>query len=265
MSVSHPLSATLPPTTVSLTELVDWCDQTLAISAFKDYAPNGLQVEGKQVITKLVTGVTASLALIEAAIAENADAIMVHHGYFWKGEDAALTRIKGKRIQRLYQRNLSLIAYHLPLDAHTTLGNNIAFADLMGFKTLGGLYPEEKNPIGNIGECEPISVSDMSELLRKKLRRRPRYLAGGSEMIRKVAWCTGGAQDMIHQAAAMGCDAYFSGEISERTFHEAAELGIHYFECGHHATERGGIQRFGQAITQQFGIEVEFIDIENPI
>lgn len=265
MTVSHPLSATLTPSTVSLTKLVDWCDQTLAISAFKDYAPNGLQVEGKPVISKLVTGVTASLALIDAAIAENADAIMVHHGYFWKGEDAALTGMKGKRVQRLYQKNISLIAYHLPLDAHTALGNNITFADLMGFKTLGGLYPEEKNPIGNIGECEPMSVPEMSELLRKKLGRRPRFLAGGPDLIRKVAWCTGGAQDMIHQAAAMGCDAYFSGEVSERTFHEAAELGIHYFECGHHATERGGIQRLGQAIAQQFGIQVEFIDIENPV
>jgi len=265
MPVSDSLPATLSSSTVSLTKLVDWCNQTLAISSFKDYAPNGLQVEGKPVISKLVTGVTASLALIDAAISENADAIMVHHGYFWKGEDATLTGMKSKRIQRLFQRNISLIAYHLPLDAHTALGNNIAFADLMGFKTQGGLYPEEKNPVGNIGICEPMTVPAMAELLRKKLGRRPRYLAGGPDMIKKVAWCTGGAQDFIHQAAKMGCDAYFSGEVSERTFHEAAELGIHYFECGHHATERGGIQRLGQAIAEQFGIEVEFIDIENPV
>ena len=250
---------------VSLKELTRWCDTTLQVSKFKDYAPNGLQVEGSPTISKIVTGVTASLSLIEAAISENADAILVHHGYFWKGEDPCLTGMKGRRIRRLLHKNISLIAYHLPLDAHPQLGNNIAFAELMGFTTLGGLNPDEKYPIGNIGECEPTTVSAMAELLRKTLGRRPRYLAGGPETIRKVGWCTGGAQDFIHQAAKMGCDAYFSGEVSERTFHDAAELGIHYFECGHHATERGGIMRLGQAVAQQFGIDVEFIDIENPV
>jgi dinuclear metal center YbgI/SA1388 family protein len=265
MSLSSATSSTTSNKTITLQQLVQWCDTTLKVSQFKDYAPNGLQVEGNPTISKIVTGVTASLSLIEVAISENADAILVHHGYFWKGEDPCLTRMKGQRIRRLMQKNISLIAYHLPLDAHPQFGNNIAFAELMGFKTLGGLDPDEKNPIGNIGECAPTSVSAMAELLRKKLDRRPRYLGGGPETIRKVAWCTGGAQDFIHQAAKMGCDAYFSGEVSERTFHEAAELGIHYFECGHHATERGGIMRLGQAIEQQFRVAVEFIDIENPV
>jgi dinuclear metal center YbgI/SA1388 family protein len=265
MPVSESLSSNTSSGFVSLKELTRWCDTTLQVSKFKDYAPNGLQVEGSPTISKIVTGVTASLSLIEAAIAENADAILVHHGYFWKGEDPCLTGMKGRRIRRLLHKNISLIAYHLPLDAHPQLGNNIAFAELMGFTTLGGLNPDEKYPIGNLGECEPTTVPAMAELLRKTLGRRPRYLAGGPETIRKVGWCTGGAQDFIHQAAKMGCDAYFSGEVSERTFHDAAELGIHYFECGHHATERGGIMRLGQAVAQQFGIDVEFIDIENPV
>ncbi len=273
MPVSPPLSSAQLPQTrtqggsgqIDLRELVDWCDQTLKASAFKDYAPNGLQVAGNPVVRKVVTGVTANLALIDAAIAAQADAILVHHGYFWKGEDACLTGMKGTRIARLYQHNLSLIAYHLPLDAHTRLGNNIAFAELLGFTTTGGLDPAERYPVGNLGECAPMSVADMVALLSEKLGRPPRHLPGGPALIRKVGWCTGGAQDMIHQAAAMGCDAYFSGEVSERTFSEAAELGIHYFECGHHATERGGIQRLGAALAEQFGIGVEFVDIENPV
>lgn len=273
MPVSYPLSSPqldqnlgqTPSGAIGLNELIHWCDQTLNAAAFKDYAPNGLQVAGKPLIAKVVTGVTANLALIDAAINAQADAILVHHGYFWKGEDPCLTGMKGQRIARLYQHNLSLIAYHLPLDAHTRLGNNIAFAELMGFTTTGGLDPAERYPIGNIGECTPTTVADMLAQLTEKLGRTPRHLPGGPELIRKIGWCTGGAQDMIHQAALMGCDAYFSGEVSERTFSEAAELGIHYFECGHHATERGGVQRLGAALAEQFGIAVEFIDIENPV
>ncbi len=250
---------------LSLKDLLRWCDSTLSVSAFKDYAPNGLQIEGNPQICKIVTGVTASLALIEAAIAEQADAILVHHGYFWKNEDQCLTGIKAQRIRKLMQNNISLLGYHLPLDAHPELGNNVAFAELMGFKISGGLDPHEKNPIGHIGQCTPMTATDMADLITSKLGCGPRHLAGGPEIIRTVGWCTGGAQDFIQQDAKMGCDAYFSGEVSERTFHEAAELGIHYFGCGHHATERGGIMRLGQAVALQFGIPVQFIDIENPV
>ncbi len=269
MSCAMPVSSPLSPNTthpeLSLADLLRWCDQTLSPHAFKDYAPNGLQVEGKANIRKIVTGVTANLAFIDAAIAAQADAILVHHGYFWKGEDACLKGMKGKRIQRLFQHHLSLLAYHLPLDAHPELGNNKAFADLMGFTMTSGLDPAEKYPVGNVGYCDPITAPAMCDLLEQRLGRKPRHLAGGPVIIRKVGWCTGGAQDFLTQAALMGCDAYFSGEVSERTFHEATELGIHYFECGHHATERGGIQRLGQAIAKQFGIDVEFINIENPV
>jgi putative NIF3 family GTP cyclohydrolase 1 type 2 len=186
MPVSESLSSNTSSGFVSLKELTRWCDTTLQVSKFKDYAPNGLQVEGSPTISKIVTGVTASLSLIEAAIAENADAILVHHGYFWKGEDPCLTGMKGRRIRRLLHKNISLIAYHLPLDAHPQLGNNIAFAELMGFTTLGGLNPDEKYPIGNLGECEPTTVPAMAELLRKTLGRRPFAKWVGVQAARRI-------------------------------------------------------------------------------
>lgn len=250
---------------ILLPDLVRWCDQTLSATSFKDYCPNGLQIEGQPVIKRLVTGVTASQALIEAAIEHQADAILVHHGYFWKGEAQPLTGIKGRRIKRLMQHDMSLIAYHLPLDAHPTYGNNRMLADLLGFEMTGGLDPSEARPIGNVGHCTPRTVPEMLSLLENKLGRPAQHLAGGGNIIQKVGWCTGGAPDFIHQAAAQGCDAYISGEVSERTFHDAAELGIHYFACGHHATERGGVKRLGEEIASQFGISVVFIDLFNPI
>ncbi len=250
---------------ILLPDLVRWCDQTLSATSFKDYCPNGLQIEGQPVIKRLVTGVTASQALIEAAIEHQADAILVHHGYFWKGEAQPLTGIKGRRIKRLMQHDMSLIAYHLPLDAHPTYGNNRMLADLLGFEMTGGLDPSEARPICNVGHCTPRTVPEMLSLLENKLGRPAQHLAGGGNIIQKVGWCTGGAPDFIHQAAAQGCDAYISGEVSERTFHDAAELGIHYFACGHHATERGGVKRLGEEIASQFGISVVFINLFNPI
>lgn len=250
---------------ILLADLVRWCDQTLSAASFKDYCPNGLQVEGKPVVERLITGVTASQALIDAAIERQADAILVHHGYFWKGEAQPLTGIKGKRIKQLMQHDISLIAYHLPLDAHPRLGNNRTLADVLGFTITGGLDPSEARPIGNVGHCAPLTVPEMLALIEDKLGRPAQHLAGGGNIIQKVGWCTGGAPDFIHQAAAQGCDAYLSGEVSERTFHDAAELGIHYFACGHHATERGGAQRLGAEIAAQFGISVEFVDLFNPV
>lgn len=250
---------------ILLADLVRWCDQTLSAASFKDYCPNGLQVEGKPVVERLITGVTASQALIDAAIERQADAILVHHGYFWKGEAQPLTGIKGKRIKQLMQHDISLIAYHLPLDAHPRLGNNRTLADVLGFTITGGLDPSEARPIGNVGHCAPLTVPEMLALIEDKLGRPAQHLAGGGNIIQKVGWCTGGAPDFIHQAAAQGCDAYLSGEVSERTFHDAAELGIHYFACGHHATERGGAQCLGAEIAAQFGISVEFIDLFNPV
>lgn len=252
-------------TSISRDELIQLCDTWLSPQHFRDYAPNGLQVAGKAAITKVVTGVTASLALIEAAIKAQADAILVHHGYFWKGEESALVGMKGARIRKLLQHNLSLIAYHLPLDAHPEFGNNAALAQAMKWMVTGGLNPDESRPIGLVGTCEPQSPLEMTQRLASVLQREPLHLAGGPDIIRRIGWCTGAAQDWIDQAAAQGCDAYISGEVSERTFHAAQELGIHYFAAGHHATERGGIRMLGERIARETGIEVEFIDITNPV
>lgn len=251
---------------VELKQLLKWCDQTLNVKAFKDYCPNGLQVEGHPEVEKIITAVTASQEAIDAAIAERAQVLLVHHGYFWKGEPDVLTGMKGKRIKALMQHDISLVAYHLPLDAHPTLGNNVALADLLDIKITGALDPNEAIPIGNVGELEhAVSVATLTDVLTQKLGRAPMNLAGSSKTIQKIGFCTGGAQDYLYKAVLQGCDAYISGEVSERTYHEAKELGIHYFACGHHATERGGVQRLGQALAQQFNLDVKFIDFNNPV
>lgn len=251
---------------VELNQLLAWCNQTLNVQAFKDYCPNGLQIEGSHTVHKVITAVTASAEAIEAAIEAKADALIVHHGYFWKGEPAPLTGIKGQRIKKLMQHNISLIAYHLPLDAHSRLGNNTALADLLDIRITGPLDPAESQPIGNVGElATAMPIEAFITHLGNRLQRMPLHLPGTSASIKKLGFCTGAAQDFLVKAAALHCDAYISGEVSERTYHEARELGIHYFCCGHHATERGGIQRLGQALAQQFNLEVSFMDFNNPV
>ncbi len=251
---------------VELNSLISWCNDTLQTHAFKDYCPNGLQVEGKPYVSKIITAVTASQAAIDAAIAEQADALLVHHGYFWKGEPEPLTGMKGARIKKLMQHDISLIAYHLPLDAHPTLGNNAALADLLDITITGALDPSETKPIGNVGRiAQAVTVQAFQQHLEQKLQRQVLHLPGKSSAIQKIGFCTGGAQDFLYKAAQQGCDAYISGEVSERTFHEAAELGLHYFACGHHATERGGVQRLGKALAKQFKLIEKFIDFENPV
>lgn len=251
--------------------LTQFCDNYLTADAFKDYAPNGLQVDGDRLVSRIVTGVTACEALIDAAIAAKADAIMVHHGYFWKGEAEAIVGIKGTRIRKLMQHGISLIAYHLPLDAHPIIGNNARLADILGLTITGALYPHESHPVGNIAECTAQSAESLSAVISKALGRMPLHISSNydqllqtNKLIERIGICTGGAQDMIEQAALMGCDAYISGEISERTTHSARELGIDYFACGHHATERAGIQALGELIAKQFNLPVTFIDIDNP-
>ena len=259
---------------ISAQALTQFCDDYLSTSAFKDYAPNGLQVDGGRPIQRIVTGVTACEALIDAAIADNADAIMVHHGYFWKGEPAPLTGMKGRRVRKLMQHGISMIGYHLPLDAHPISGNNAKLADMLGMTITGALYPTESHPVGNIATCTPQTADDLIATMTQALGRAPLHISAeyhadssaqtNGRLIERVGICTGGAQDMIEQAASMGCDAFISGEISERTTHSARELGIDYFACGHHATERGGIQALGEIVAQKFGLPVTFIDIENP-
>ena len=266
-------------TVMTAQALTEFCDDYLSADAFQDYAPNGLQVDGGKPIQRIVTGVTACEALIDAAIADNADAIMVHHGYFWKGEASPLTGMKGQRIRKLMQHGISLIGYHLPLDAHPIIGNNAKLAEDLDMTIIGALYPNETHPVGNIATCTPQSPQSLIAQITDALGRIPLHISAeyqssihlesesqpkNNRIIERVGICTGGAQDMIEQAALMGCDAFISGEISERTTHIARELGIDYFACGHHATERGGIQALGNIVAQQFGIPVTFIDIDNP-
>ena len=270
-------STQISDTAISAQALTEFCDEYLSAPAFKDYAPNGLQVDGGRPIQRIVTGVTACEALIDAAIANNADAILVHHGYFWKGEPAPITGMKGQRIRKLMQHGISLIGYHLPLDAHPRIGNNAKLAELLDMSIIGALYPTESHPVGNIATCTPQSAQSLITQITEALGRLPLHISAhyqvsdtnqsdgqNDRLIERVGICTGGAQDMIEQAALMGCDAFISGEISERTTHIARELGIDYFACGHHATERGGIQALGELIAEQFGLPVTFIDIDNP-
>lgn len=232
---------------------------------FKDYAPNGLQVQGRDAIQTLVSGVTASRALIERAIALNADAIFVHHGYFWKSEDPTITGMKFQRVKALIDHGINLFAYHLPLDAHPELGNNAQLAKVLGFRIEGGLQPGEPRPIGNVGSlAQSLALEQLGAQLAEKLGRPPLLVRGGDHPIRRIAWCTGGAQGYIEQAAALGADAYLSGEISEQTVHIARECGIHYIAAGHHATERFGASAVGQHLAERFGLAHHFIDIDNP-
>lgn len=249
-----------------LQDIIQWCDQTLKSPEFKDYAPNGLQIEGKIEVRKILAAVTASQDAIDAAIRENADLLLVHHGYFWKGEAYPITGMRGKRIKSLIQHDISLLAYHLPLDSHPSLGNNAAIADLLELERIEALDPSERHPIGNIGYLnQPMPVEDFKKFVSEKLKFDAIHLPADKNMIEKVGFCTGGAQDFIVKAAEQGCDAYISGEVSERTFYEAKELGVHYFACGHHATERYGVQRLGQAISEQFDIEYVYFELNNPI
>ena len=249
-----------------LQDIIQWCDQTLKSTEFKDYAPNGLQIEGKTEVRKILAAVTASQDAIDAAIRENADLLLVHHGYFWKGEAYPITGMRGKRIKSLIQHDISLLAYHLPLDSHPSLGNNAAIADLLKLERIEALDPSERHPIGNIGYLnQPMPVEEFKTFVSEKLKFDVTHLPADKNMIEKVGFCTGGAQDFIVKAAEQGCDAYISGEVSERTFYEAKELGIHYFACGHHATERYGVQRLGQAISEQFDIEYVYFELNNPI
>ncbi|ANB01342.1 Nif3-like dinuclear metal center hexameric protein [Ectothiorhodospira sp. BSL-9] len=248
---------------VAIQDLVSHVDDLLNVSAFTDYSPNGLQVQGRPHVGRLVTGVTASRALIEAAIQHGADALLVHHGYFWKGEDARVTGMKRERLRLLLAHDINLLAYHLPLDAHPELGNNAQLARLLEFQVEGPMRPDG---VGNFGRPQQvISGQELKDRIARRLQREPLWIASGRESIQRVGWCTGGAQGMIEQAVALGLDAFITGEVSEQTVHVAREEGIHFFAAGHHATERYGPKALGEYLAQTLALSHEFIDIDNPI
>lgn len=241
-------------------------DRLLQADKFRDYCPNGLQVEGREQIQRVVTGVTASQALIDAALVEEADAILVHHGYFWKGEDARVRGMKKQRLQTLLQHDINLFAYHLPLDAHPQLGNNAQLARVLDLETDAGMEPGNPLSVGLSGRLpHTMSAGEFAEYVESRLGRQVLHVGEQEDEIETLAWCTGAAQGLIEQAQALGVDAYLSGEISEPTTHIARETGIHYFACGHHATERYGVQALGQWLADEFDIEHIFIDVDNPV
>jgi dinuclear metal center YbgI/SA1388 family protein len=251
---------------VSIHALVSHCDQLLEVERFHDYCPNGLQVEGRPEVTRILSGVTASQALLEVAVEWQADLILVHHGYFWKGESQPVIGIKQRRLKTLLLNEINLVAYHLPLDAHPVLGNNARLADLLGFKVTGPLEPGAVPAIGNVGHLEqPLSLDLLQARISEVLKRSPQVIRGGEHAIRTLAWCTGAAERMIDLALAQGADAFISGEISEPVVHIAREAGIHYIGAGHHATERYGVQALGEHLAEQFGLEHRFVDIDNPV
>lgn len=243
--------------------LVQYLDQLLTAKKFTDYCPNGLQVEGSSEIFKIVTGVSASLALIDEAISQQADTILVHHGYFWKGENPSVLGFKKERLKKLLTHNINLIAYHLPLDAHEVFGNNVQLAQHLNFEILG---QDETHHLLFYGQTKPQSVADFTDFLTQQLNRAPLVLGKNkSGQIRKIAWCSGAAQNYLNDAAALGVDAFLSGEVSEKTTHEAKELGLYYFAIGHHASERYGIQALAQHLAKEFPVECVFVDLPNPV
>lgn len=251
--------------TVQLSEILALCDRLMEPWQFQDYCPNGLQVDGNEKVKKIVTGVTASQALIEAAVAEDAQAILVHHGYFWKGDDPCVRGMLRNRLAQLLRHNISLIAYHLPLDAQPEFGNNVRLAEVLEIEVSGGMEPDRERSIGLLGRLpRPMTAEKFCRHLENRLGRTPLHVAGPQSKIETVAWCTGAAQGFIERAGGLRVDAYLSGEISEPTTHVARELGIHYFAAGHHATERYGIEALGERIADELGVTHRFIDIDNP-
>ncbi|KAF1044436.1 MAG: GTP cyclohydrolase 1 type 2 [Herbaspirillum frisingense] len=246
-------------------EFAKYLGQTLNAAQYRDYCPNGLQVEGRAGIGRVVSGVTASLALIEAALDLKADAILVHHGYFWRGEDMRVIGTKQRRLKLLLSNDVNLFAYHLPLDAHPQLGNNAQLARQLDLSATGRFGDDD---LGWLGRCNSPAVktaADLAALIEKRLGRMPLLIGDPQQAVGDVAWCTGAAQGMLGEAIAAGASVYISGEISEPTVHLARETGTIYIAAGHHATERYGVQALGAHAAEHFGIEHQFIDIDNPV
>ena len=249
---------------VALSSLVAEADRYLNAAAIADYCPNGLQVEGRGQVARIVSGVTASQALLDAAVEAQADLVLVHHGYFWKNEDARVVGMKQRRLKTLLSHDISLLAYHLPLDVHPEVGNNVQLGRLLGLSVEGPLEPGNPRSVGLVGALPvPLAPAEFRLRVAEALGREPLMIEGRGA-IRRVAWCTGGAQGYIEQAVAAGVDAYLTGEISEPTVHVARENGLSFFAAGHHATERYGVCALGDYLAGRFAIEHLFIDCDNP-
>ncbi len=248
-------------------ELEQYLNNLLKPRGINDYCPNGLQLEGSNEVKKIVTGVTASQALINAAISKGADTLIVHHGLFWKNDSYVIRGMKYQRIKALMDNNINLFAYHLPLDIHPALGNNAQLGKLLGISNISVLDADDPQCIVVQGELEKtVTGNDFAQLINKQLARECLHISPiNNKKIKTLAWCTGGGQSYIELAAEKGIDAFISGEVSEQTTHIAHEMNIHFFAAGHHATERYGIKALGEHLAKALGVEVEFLDINNPV
>ncbi|MEP4485758.1 MAG: Nif3-like dinuclear metal center hexameric protein [Halioglobus sp.] len=249
-----------------LEQLTTYIDELLEPGRFSDYCPNGLQVQGRPRVERLVTGVTASQALLDAAVEWNADAVLVHHGYFWRGEDPTVRGMKRCRLKTLLLNDVSLLAYHLPLDAHPELGNNARLGQLLSLEQVGPLEPHKSDGVGDVGRLPaPLPVSELLSQLEQLTGRTPLHIGDPEAVVETIAWCTGAAQGYIDAAVSARADVFITGEASEPTVHVAREENIHFIAAGHHATERYGVQAVGEHLAQQFSLEHRFIDIDNPV
>lgn len=246
-----------------LSELRDYIGSLLEVSRFRDYCPNGVQLEGRGEVRRIATGVTASQRLLDAAVAWNADAILVHHGYFWRNEDATITGIKKRRIAHLLRHDVSLMAYHLPLDAHPEFGNNVQLGTRLGFVEQGRFGEQDIACYGDLAQV--LTLAQLSAHIATVLQRIPQVIGMDTQPIRRVAWCTGAAQGHFEAAIALGVDAFLTGEISEPCVHIAEETGVAFIAAGHHATERYGVQALGEHLAAHFGVEHRFFDMDNPV
>lgn len=248
---------------MQLIELQTYLDELLDVARFRDYSPNGLQVEGRAEVRRLLCGVTASQALVDRAVDGGFDAILVHHGYFWRGEDGRITGIRKRRLASLLCNDISLLAYHLPLDAHPELGNNAQLGRLLGWSAEGRFGEQDLGWIGRPEHVGPAAY--VARSLAARLGREPMLVGDPDRSVHRVAWCTGGAQGYFEQAISAGVDLYVSGEISEQTVHLARESGIPYIAAGHHATERYGIHALAEHLRQRFALDAQFVDLDNPV
>ncbi len=244
-------------------ELTRYLDNLLEAGRFRDYCPNGLQVEGRAEVERVVAGVSASQALLAAAVEVAADAVLVHHGWFWRGEDGRVTGIRKRRLQTLLAHDINLIAYHLPLDSHPQLGNNARLGERLGWLVEGRFGEQDIGWVGRLPA--PMTLAAMARAVEAALRRPPHVVGNSDLPIYRVAWCSGAAQNLFEQAIALGVDLYLSGEISEQTVHLAREAGVAYIAAGHHATERDGVRALAGHLAERFGLDCRFIDIDNPI
>lgn len=246
-----------------LRDLEDYTSQLLETARFRDYSPNGLQVEGRPEVKRLASGVTASLALIEAAVEWEADALLVHHGWFWKNEDSRVVGVKKRRLERLLSQGISLLAYHLPLDAHPVYGNNAQLAGVLGAEVEGWFGEQAVGAYGPLGR--PQALGEWAAGIGRALGREPLVIGDPDRSLARVAWCSGGAQGYFEQAVGLGVDAFLTGEVSEYNFHLARETGVAFVSAGHHATETLGVKALGGHLAERFGLDHFFIDIPNPV